>query len=127
MMGTVKQTQTKETSGKQSSSDRNEPLKREDEFLGKQEEMVLLKTLDCTTKEKCSMKNWELEQMKCSDKYPNHGTLQHKIIKREANEDSNMTNAESDANKRPWKNLTAQRMWNWPETLVEDDGWQNFR
>ena len=73
------------------------------------------------------MKNWKLEQMKCSDKYPNHGKLQHKIIKREANEDSNMTNAESYANKRPWKNLTAQRMWNWPETFVVDDGWQDCR
>ena len=52
MTRTVKQTQTKETSSKQSSSDRIESLKREDERLGKQEGMVLLKTRDCTTKEK---------------------------------------------------------------------------
>ena len=65
--------------------------------------------------------------MKCSDKYLNHGKLQHKINKREAHEDSNMTNVESDANKETSKNLTAQWMWNWPETFVVDDGWQDFR
>ena len=73
------------------------------------------------------MKKWKPEQMKCSDKCPNHGKLRDKIFKREAHEDSNMTNVERDATKRPRKNLTAQRMWNWPETFVVDDGWQDFR
>ena len=90
MMRTVKQTQTKQTSSKQSSSDHNESLKRKDELLSKQEEMVLLKTLDWTTKGKCTMKKWKPEQIKCSDKCPNHGKLQD-TIKREAHEDSNMT------------------------------------
>ena len=126
MMRIVKHTQTKQTSSKQNSSDRNESLKRKDELLSKQVEMVLLETLDWTTKGKCTMKKWKPEQMKCSDKCPNHGKLQD-TIKREAHEDSNMTNAESDANKRPWKNLTAQRMWNCPETFVVDDGWQDLR
>ena len=127
MTRTVKQTQTKQTSSKQSSRDHNESLKRKDELLGNQEEMVLLKALDWTTKGTCTMKKWKPEQMKCSDKCPIPGKLQHKIIKREAHEDSNMTNVESDANKETSKNLTAQWMWNWPETFVEDDGWQDFR
>ena len=38
-----------------------------------------------------------------------------------------MTNVESDANKETSKNLTAQWMWNWPETFIVDDGWQDFR
>ena len=38
-----------------------------------------------------------------------------------------MTNVESEANKETSKNLTAQWMWNWPETFVADDGWQDFR
>ena len=127
MMRTVKQTQTKQPSSKENSSDHNESLKRKDELLGKQEEMVLLKTLDWTTKGKCTMKKWEPEQMKCSDKCPNHGKLQHKIIKHEAHEDSNMTNVESNENKEISKNLTAQWMWNWPETFLVDDSWQDFR
>ena len=127
MMRTVKQTQLRQTSSKESSSGRNESLKRKDDILGKQEEMVLLKTLVCTTTGKCTMKKWKPKQMKCSDKYPNHETLQHKIIKHEAHENSNMTNVESDANKETSKNFTAQWMWNWPETLVVDDGWQDFR
>ena len=49
------------------------------------------------------MKTWIPEQMQCSDKYPIHGKLQHKIIKREAHEDANMTNVESDANKETSK------------------------
>ena len=127
MMRTVKQTQTERTSSKENSSDHNESLKRKDELLGKQEEMVLLKTLDWTTKGKCTMKKWEPEQMKCSDKCPNHGKLQHKIIKHEAHEDSNMTNVESNANKETSKRLTAEWMWKWPETFVVDDSWQDFR
>ena len=127
MMRTVKQTQTKQPSSKENSSDHNESLKRKDELLGKQEEMVLLKTLDWTTKGKCTMKKWEPEQMKCSDKCPNHGKLQHKIIKHEAHEDSNMTNVESNANKETSKRLTAEWMWNWPETFVVDDSCQDFR
>ena len=123
----MKQTQTKQTSSKENSSDHNESLKRKDELLGKQEEMVLLKTLDWTTKGKCTMKKWEPEQMKCSDKCPNHGKLQDKIIKHEAHEDSNMTNVESNANKETSKRLTAEWMWNWPETFVVDDSWQDFR
>ena len=126
MMRTVKQTQTKRTSSKESSRYRNGSLKRKDERMGKQEEMDLLKALDWTTKEKCTMKKWKPEQMKCSNKYPNHGKLQDKTIKREAHEDSNMTNIESDANKETLKNLTAQWMWNWPETFVVDDGWKDF-
>ena len=127
MMRTVKQTQTERTSSKESSRYRNESLKRKDERMCKQEEMALLKALECTTKGTCTMKKWKPEQMKCSDKCPNHGKLQHKIIKHEAHEDSNMTNVESDANKETSKNLTAQWMWNWPETFVVDDGWQDFR
>ena len=127
MMRIVKHTQTKQTSSKQCSSDRNESLKRKDELLSKQEEMVLLKSLDWTTKGKCTVKKWKLEQMKCSDKSPNHGKLQDKTIKREAHEDSNMTNVESDPNKGTSKNLIAEWMWNWPETFVVDIGWQDFR
>ena len=56
MMRTVKQTQTRQTPSKGSSSDRNESLKRKDELLGKQEEMTLLKALDWTTKGKCTLK-----------------------------------------------------------------------
>ena len=123
----VKHTQTKQTSSKQCSSDRNESLKRKDELLSKQEEMVLLKSLDWTTKGKCTVKKWKPEQMKCSDKSPNHGKLQDKTIKREAHEDSNMTNVESDPNKGISKNLIAKWMWNWPETFVVDIGWQDFR
>ena len=122
----VKQTQPRHTSSKENSSDHIESLKRKDELLGKQEERALLKALDCTTTGKCTMEKWKHEQMKCSDKCPSHGKLQDKIIKREAHEDSNMTNVESDANKRPWTILTAQRMWNWPAFVV-DDGWQDFR
>ena len=73
------------------------------------------------------MKKWKLEQTQCSEMCLTYGKSRDKYINREAHEDSNMTNAESDANKRPWKNLTAQRMWNWPETFVVDDGWQDFR
>ena len=127
MMRIVKHTQTKQTSSKQCSSDRNESLKRKDELLSKQEEMVLLKSLDWTTKGKCTVKKWKPEQMKCSDKSPNHGKLQDKTIKREAHEDSNMTNVESDPNKGTSKNLIAEWMWNWPETFVVDIGWQDFR
>ena len=127
MMRTVKQTQLRQTSSKESSSGRNESLKRKDDVLGKQEEMVLLKTLDWTTKGKCTVKKWKPEQMKCSDKCPNHGKLQDKTIKREAHEDSNMTNVESDPNKGTSKNLIAEWMWNWPETFVVDIGWQDFR
>ena len=127
MMRIVKHTQTKQTLSKQCSSDRNESLKRKDELLSKQEEMVLLKSLDWTTKGKCTVKKWKPEQMKCSDKSPNHGKLQDKTIKREAHEDSNMTNVESDPNKGTSKNLIAEWMWNWPETFVVDIGWQDFR
>ena len=127
MMRTVKQTQTERTSSKDSSRYRNESLKRKDDVLGKQEEMVLLKTLDWTTKGKCTMKRWQHEQMKCSDKCPNHGKLQDKTIKREAHEDSNMTNIESNSNKGTSKNLIAEWMWNWPETFFVDNGWQDFR
>ena len=124
MMRTVKQTQTEQTSSKQSSSGQNESLKRKDELLGKQEEMVLLKTLDWTTKGKCTVKKWKHEQIKCSDMCPNHGKLQDKC---EAHEDSNMTNVESDPNKGTSKNLIAEWMWNWSETFVVDIGWQDFR
>ena len=124
-MTIVKQTQPRHTSSKESSSDRNESLKRrKDELLGKQEERALLKALDCTTKGKCTMKRWKPEQMKCSDKCPNHGKLQDKC---EAHKYSNMTNVERDANKETSKNLTAQWMWNWPETFVLDEDWQDFR
>ena len=127
MMRTVKQTQTKQTSSNQSSSDHNESLKRKDELLGKQEEMVLLKALDWTTKDTCTMKKWKPEQMKCSDKCPNNVKLQDKIIEREAHEDSNVKNVESGANKSTSKLLTAEWMWNWPETFVVDNGWPDFR
>ena len=127
MMRTVKQTQTERTSSKESSKYGNESLKRKDERMCKQEEMALLKALDCTTKGKCTMKRWQHEQMKCSDKCPNHGKLQDKTIKREAHEDSNMTNIESNANKGTSKNLIAEWMWNRPETFVVDNGWQDFR
>ena len=127
MMRTVKQTHTRQPSSKESSSDHNESLKRNDELLGEQEETVSLKALDCTTKGKCTMKGWKPEQMKCSDMCPNHGKLQDKTIKREAHEDSNMTNVESDPNKGTSKNLIAEWMWNWPETFVVDIGWQDFR
>ena len=76
MMRTVKQTQTERTSSKESSRYRNESLKRKDERMCKQEEMALLKALDCTTKGKCTMKRWQHEQIKCSDMCPNHGKLQ---------------------------------------------------
>ena len=65
--------------------------------------------------------------MKCSEKCPNHGKLQEKTINCEAHENTNMTKEESEANKRTSKNLTAEWMWNWPETFVVDDGWQDFR
>ena len=109
-MRTVKQTQTRQTSRKDRSSDHNGSLKRKDERMGKREEMTLLKAPDWTTKEKCTIKKWKPEQMKCSDKCPNHGKLQDKTIKREAQDDSNMTNVESEANKESSKNLTAQWM-----------------
>ena len=89
--------------------------------------MVSLKSLDWTTKGKCTVKKWKPEQMKCSDKCPNHGKVQDKTIKHEAHEDSNMTNVESNANKGISKNLIAEWMWNWPETFVVDNGWQHFR
>ena len=127
MMRTVKQTQTERTSSKESSRYRNESLKRKDERMCKQEEMALLKALDRTTKGKCTMKRWQHEQIKCSDKCPNHGKLQDKTIKRKVHEDSNMTNIESNANKGTSKNLIAEWMWNWPETFVVDNGWQDFR
>ena len=127
MMRTVKQTQTRQTSSKQSSSDRNELPKRKDECMGKQEEMVLPKALDWTTRGKCTMKKWKPEQMKCSDMCPSYGKLQAKTVKRGAHEDSNMTNAECEINKGTSKRLTAEWMWNWPETFVVDDGWQDFR
>ena len=126
-MTIVKQTQLRHTSSKESSRYRNESLKRKDERMCKREEMALLKALDCTTKGKCTVKKWKPEQMKCSDKCLNHGKLQDKTIKREAHEDSNMTNAESDANKETSKRLTAEWMRNWPEIFVVDDGWQDFR
>ena len=127
-MTIVKQTQPRHTSSKESSGDRNESLKRrKDELLGKQEERASLKALECTTKGKCTVKKWKPEQMKCSDKCPNHGKLQNKTIKREAHEDSNMTNIESNANKGTSKNLIAEWMWNWPETFFVDNGWQDFR
>ena len=127
-MTIVKQTQPSHTSSKESSGDRNESLKRrKDELLGKQEERASLKALDCTTKGNCTVKKWKPEQMKCSDKCPNHGKLQDKTIKREAHEDSNMTNIESNANKGTSKNLIAEWMWNWPETFFVDNGWQDFR
>ena len=112
---------------KESSSDHNKSLKRKDELLGKQEEMILLKTPNWTTKGISTMKKWKPEQMKCSDKCPNHGKLRDKIINREAHEDSNMTNVESNANKGTSKNLIVEWMWNWPETFVVDNGWQDFR
>ena len=56
MMRTVKQTQKKQTSSKDSSRYRKGSLKRKDERMGKQEEIALLKALDWTTKEKCTMK-----------------------------------------------------------------------
>ena len=127
MMRTVKQTHTRQPSSKESSSDHNESLKRNDELLGKQEETVSLKALDCTIKGKCTMKGWKPEQMKCSNTCSNHRKLQNKIIKREAHEDSNLTNVESNANKETSKRLTAEWMWNWPETFVVDDSWQDFR
>ena len=124
-MTIVKQTQPRHTSSKESSGDRNESLKkRKDERMCKQEEMALLKALDCTTKGKCTMKRWQHEQIKCSDMCPNHGKLQDKC---EAHEDSNMTNIESNANKGTSKNLIAEWMWNWPETFFVDNGWQDFR
>ena len=127
MMRTVKQTQARQTSSKQNSSDRNDTLKRKDECMGKQEEMALPKTHDWTTRGKCKMKKWKPEQTKCSEMCLTYGKSRDKVINREAHEDSIVTNAESDANKRPWKNLTAQRMWDWPEIFVVDDGWQDFR
>ena len=124
-MTIVKQTQLRHTSSKESSSNRNESLKsRKDELLGKQEETVWLKALDCTTKGKCTMKRWQHEQIKCSDMCPNHGKLQDKC---EAHEDSKKTNVESDANKETSKRLAADWMWNRPETFVVDNGWQDFR
>ena len=124
-MTIVKQTQLRHTSSKESSSNRNESLKsRKDELLGKQEETVSLKALDCTTKGKCTMKRWQHEQIKCSDMCPNHGKLQDKC---EAHEDSKKTNVESDANKGTSKRLAAEWMWNRPETFVVDNGWQEFR
>ena len=124
-MTIVKQTQLRHTSSKESSSNRNESLKsRKDELLGKQEETVSLKALDCTTKGKCTMKRWQHEQIKCSDMCPNHGKLQDKC---EAHEDSKKTNVESDANKETSKRLAAEWMWNRPETFVVDNGWQDFR
>ena len=112
---------------KESSSDHNKSLKRKDELLGKQEEMILLKTPNWTTKGISTMKKWKPEQMKCSDKCPNHGKLRDKIINREVHQDSNMTNVESNANKGTSKNLIVEWMWNWPETFVVDNGWQDFR
>ena len=105
MMRTVKQTQLRQTSSKESSSGRNESLKRKDDVLGKQEERASLKALDCTIKGKCTMKGWKPEQMKCSDKCPNHGKLQDKC---EAHEDSKKTNVEIDANKETSKRLAAE-------------------
>ena len=125
-MTIVKQTQPRHTSSKESSGDRNESLKGKDDCMGKQEEMALPKALDWTRKGKCTMKR-QPEQMKCSDKCPNHGKLQDKTIKREAHEHSKMTNIESNANKGTSKNLIEEWMWNWPETFFVDNGWQDFR
>ena len=126
-MTTVKHTQTRQTSSKDSSSDHNESLKRKDELMGKQEEMALLKSLDWTTKGKCTMKKWKPEQIKSSGKCPSHGTLQDKYINCEPLEESNMTNFECETNKRTSKRLTTEWMWNWSQTFVVDDGWQDFR
>ena len=112
LMRTVKQTQTRLISSKRSSSDRNESLKRKDECMGKQEGMALPKALDWTTRGKSTRQKWKPEQTKCSGMCLTYRKSRDKIINREAHEDSNMTNAESDANKRPWNNFTAQRMWN---------------
>ena len=71
--------------------------------MDKQEETASLKTPNQKPKGKCTMKNWKLEQMKCSDNCPNHGKLQDEIIKRDAHEDSIVANAESESNKRPSK------------------------
>ena len=38
-----------------------------------------------------------------------------------------MTNVESGANKDTSKRLTAEWMWNWPEIIVVDDDWRDFR
>ena len=38
-----------------------------------------------------------------------------------------MTKAQGDANKGTSKRLTAKWMWNWPETFIVDDGWQDCR
>ena len=73
------------------------------------------------------MKKKKSEQTKCSNQFPNYCKLQEKIVKREADEDSNMSNAEGEANKEKSKRLTAEWMWNWPRTSVEDVGWQDFR
>ena len=73
------------------------------------------------------MKKWKPEQMKSSDKCPNHGKLQGETIKGEALEDSNMKKVECEKNKSTSKRLTAEWMWNWPEKFVVDDSWQDFR
>ena len=83
-------------------------LKTKDELMGMQDEIASLKALDWTTKVKCIMKKWKPEQMKSSDKFPNHGKLQDEIIKREAHEDSIVANAENQSNKRPSKHLRAK-------------------
>ena len=58
---------------------------------------------------------------------PTYGKLGDKTIKCESFEDSNISDAESEANKETSMLLTMERMWNWPETFAVDDGWQDFR
>ena len=37
------------------------------------------------------------------------------------------TNVECETNKRTSKLLTTEWMWNWPETFLLHDGWQDLR
>ena len=93
--------------------------------MGKQGEMASLENPNQKLKATCTMKKKKSEQTKCSNKCPNYGKLLDQIIKREAHHDSNMTKAQGDANKGTSKRLTAKWMWNWPETFVVHDGWQD--
>ena len=53
------------------------------------------------------MKKWKHERLNCSDMCPTYGKLRDKIMKREALENSNTSDAANEANKTPSKFLGA--------------------
>ena len=80
--------------------------------MGKQEEMATLEKPNQKLEATSTMKKKKSEQTKCSDKCPSYRKLRGKPIKREAHENSDVANAESEANKGTSKILTTVCTWN---------------